>query len=86
MGRFLSPDKTFADQHTANPQSWNIYSYARNNPEKNTDVNGFKVLQAVAAEAVAKMTAMQGKGTFYLDFAGIRGLQAKFGQPRMLRR
>lgn len=63
----------FADQHTANPQSWNLYAYGRNNPLRNVDSNGFKVLQAVVAEAAAKMNAMHG-GTFYMDFAGIQGL------------
>jgi len=72
MGRWLSPDKPFADQHTGNPQSWNLYEYGRNNPLRNVDLNGFKVLQWVVAEAVAKMNAMPG-GTFYLDFGGIQG-------------
>jgi hypothetical protein len=71
----MSPDKPFADQHTANPQSWNLYEYARNNPLRNIDPNGFKVLQAVVAEAVAKMNAMQGHGTFYVDYAGIQGFR-----------
>src|SRR5258708_35551142 len=32
MGRWTSPDRPLADQHGSNPQSWNIYAYARNNP------------------------------------------------------
>lgn len=40
QGRFTSPDKPFADQHQTNPQSWNLYSYVRNNPCSNVDVNG----------------------------------------------
>jgi len=31
MGRFMSPDSG-VDQHPKNPQSWNLYSYALNNP------------------------------------------------------
>ncbi|MCV4732750.1 hypothetical protein OFB80_33195, partial [Escherichia coli] len=31
-GRFTSPDEVFADQYEENPQSWNLYSYVRNNP------------------------------------------------------
>lgn len=31
MGRFMSPDAP-VDQHPADPQSWNLYSYVRNNP------------------------------------------------------
>ena len=36
-GRFISPDKPFVDQHTSNPQSWNLYTYVRNNPLKYID-------------------------------------------------
>ena len=73
MGRWLSPDKPFADQHATNPQSWNLYEYGRNNPLRNIDPNGFKVLEAVVAEAVSKINALPG-GILYLDFAGIQGL------------
>ncbi len=31
MGRMLSPDNG-TDQHPEDPQSWNLYAYARNNP------------------------------------------------------
>ena len=39
-GRFLSPDAPFADQFVENPQSWNLYSYTRNNPLSYVDNNG----------------------------------------------
>lgn len=32
LGRFTSPDEPFADQEEEDPQSWNLYSYVRNNP------------------------------------------------------
>ena len=32
MGRWMHPDKPFADQHLTDPQSWNLYVYVRNNP------------------------------------------------------
>ncbi|MBI3668366.1 MAG: RHS repeat-associated core domain-containing protein, partial [Acidobacteria bacterium] len=32
MGRFTSPDEPFVDQSASDPQSWNLYSYVRNNP------------------------------------------------------
>jgi uncharacterized protein RhaS with RHS repeats len=42
MGRFLSPDDG-SDQSPGNPQSWNLYSYVRNNPLTNTDDDGNSV-------------------------------------------
>jgi RHS repeat-associated protein len=32
QGRFTSPDQPFMDQEEGDPQSWNLYSYVRNNP------------------------------------------------------
>ncbi|HEY6850233.1 MAG TPA: RHS repeat-associated core domain-containing protein [Terracidiphilus sp.] len=43
MGRWLSPDDPFNDQSTSDPQSWNLYGYARNNPLTNTDPYGLSV-------------------------------------------
>jgi RHS repeat-associated protein len=40
FGRFMTPDEPFADQDTGNPQSWNLYSYVRNNPLNATDPTG----------------------------------------------
>src|SRR5271165_5673986 len=40
LGRFMSPDEPLVDQQTGNPQSWNLYSYVRNNPLNNTDPSG----------------------------------------------
>ena len=39
MGRFMSPDKP-VDQHPEDPQSWNLYSYVRNNPLISIDQDG----------------------------------------------
>jgi RHS repeat-associated protein len=39
MGRFMSPDDG-EDQDTVNPQSWNLYSYGRNNPLIGIDADG----------------------------------------------
>jgi RHS repeat-associated protein len=38
-GRFLSPDDG-SDQNPLNPQSWNLYSYGRNNPLAGVDPDG----------------------------------------------
>jgi RHS repeat-associated protein len=40
LGRFMTPDEPFADQSVRDPQSWNLYSYVRNNPANNTDPTG----------------------------------------------
>ena len=40
QGRFTSPDDVFADQHAADPQSWNLYAYVRNNPLRGIDLDG----------------------------------------------
>jgi RHS repeat-associated protein len=40
VGRFVSADLPVIDQDTADPQSWNLYTYVRNNPLKFIDPTG----------------------------------------------
>ncbi len=40
QGRFTSPDEPPNDQESSDPQSWNLYSYVRNNPLKFIDPRG----------------------------------------------
>ena len=40
QGRFTSPDQPLIDQEPSDPQSWNLYSYVRNNPLVNIDPTG----------------------------------------------
>jgi len=47
QGRFTSPDAPFADQHANDPQSWNLYSYVRNNPLAIVDPSGRAALWVV---------------------------------------
>jgi RHS repeat-associated protein len=47
MGRFMSPDPSgLLAQHPENPQSWNLYVYALNNPLKNIDPTGLDCVYA----------------------------------------
>jgi len=46
QGRFTSADKPFADQYVYDPQSWNLYSYARNNPLRFVDLQGEAVIES----------------------------------------
>jgi len=40
QGRFTSPDEPLVDQDQSDPQSWNLYSYVRNNPLHSVDLFG----------------------------------------------
>ena len=40
QARFTSPDEPMADQFADDPQSWNLYSYVRNNPLRLVDPTG----------------------------------------------
>jgi RHS repeat-associated protein len=47
MGRFMSPDPSgLLAQNPADPQSWNMYAYARNNPLINIDPTGLDCVYA----------------------------------------
>jgi RHS repeat-associated protein len=46
MGRFTGADRPFADQHIADPQSWNLYTYVRDNPLRYLDVDGSRIGRA----------------------------------------
>jgi len=60
LGRFTSPDLPFIDQHPGDPQSWNLYTYVRNNPLRFRDPTG-NSLQGCAN--VAMCQEMEGNGT-----------------------
>jgi RHS repeat-associated protein len=61
QGRMTSPDAPFADQHTADPQSWNLYAYVRNSPLRFIDPTG------------RTLTASQGWSDMQGDLCSILG-------------
>jgi RHS repeat-associated protein len=80
QGRFTSPDKPFADQHVHDPQSWNLYSYARNNPLRYIDDDG----EAVKETIVYKTYDVRGKtaAEAHANALAASGISAD-GQPMM---
>jgi RHS repeat-associated protein len=53
QGRFMSPDLPLVDQFVGDPQSWNLYGYARGNPLKFLDRNGRYIVPVNQATAQA---------------------------------
>ena len=54
------PDKPFADQQRNNPESWNLYSYTRNNPRSMSDHNGREIILAPGIRYHDEMSATVG--------------------------
>jgi len=81
QGRFTSPDKPLADQHLANPQSWNLYSYARNNPLRYIDDDG----EAVKESLVNRTYDVHGKTAeeARTNALGVSGFKTDTGEPMM---
>ena len=49
LGRFMTPDPSGRDAaNPSNPQTWNLYAYAGNNPTTNTDPTGEACVQGSA--------------------------------------
>jgi RHS repeat-associated protein len=66
QGRFTTPDTPLVYAKPDNPQSWNLYSYGRNNPLRYVDPDGHDDVAAVGcgedAECLKKLAEQRGKG------------------------
>lgn len=51
LGRFMTPDPLMASGHARNPQTWNRYAYALNNPVRFVDPNGMEVPDSCAKDS-----------------------------------
>jgi len=77
QGRFTSPDKPFADQDIVEPQSWNLYSYVRNNPLKYVDDFGDSITYA-SPELEAISNAIRAQSPTYNE--ALKGFEGE-GAP-----
>ena len=75
IGRMMSPDSG-VDQHPEDPQSWNLYSYVRNNPLNSVDPSGEFTCDSktVSATQCANAHASDDKAGAALD-----KIKAKYG-------
>ncbi len=62
LGRFSSPDDPLVDQEAKDPQSWNLYSYVRNNPLRNVDRDGHTCSFAKDDQGRTIINNLDGKG------------------------
>ncbi|MGH9407351.1 MAG: RHS repeat-associated core domain-containing protein, partial [Terriglobia bacterium] len=61
LGRWMTPDPDNAGADPSNPQSWNAYSYALNNPTTNTDPSGLDCLY-VSSQSVTSIFVSTQRG------------------------
>jgi hypothetical protein len=73
VARFTSPDKPFTDQDPSDPQSWNLYSYARNNPLKFVDDTGEAVVYADERLKIISEARRQESPTYNSYLKGFEG-------------
>jgi RHS repeat-associated protein len=68
MGRFMSPDPIFAEANRVlDPQQWNMYAYARNNPLSITDPTGMDFNLGCSGSSLTCQGGKQGMYQFDKD-------------------
>jgi RHS repeat-associated protein len=67
MGRFMSPDPILSSAHDDDPQTWNKYAYARNNPLRYSDPTGLDFSLGCSQN---NGTTCQNGSTYYQDKNG----------------
>jgi RHS repeat-associated protein len=88
LGRWTSPDHPFADQHRIDPQSWNIYAYARNNPLRYIDDNGLEVIESkeikyyTVTGKTAQQAVDQARNHFGKNVAGLTSFRMQVVNPQ----
>jgi len=70
LGRFSGPDAPLLDQSAEDPQSWNLYSYVRNNPLSNVDPTGQDCVYtgdfiSTGTVGIQRGNCTQAGGTYY---------------------
>lgn len=75
QGRFTSADEPFADQHPDEPQSWNLYTYGRNNPLAYIDPSG----QYVCGKSVSTDQCDSFQKSLDQSQTAANGLKDKYG-------
>ena len=73
LGRWTSADEPFADQHPEDPQSWNLYSYTRNNPLKFVDDTGAAVIYADEKLRIISDAGRQESPSYNANLSGFEG-------------
>jgi RHS repeat-associated protein len=88
LGRWTSPDRPFADQHRGDPQSWNIYAYARNNPLRFIDEDGLAVIESkeikyyTVTGKTAQQAVDQARNHFGKNVAGLTSFRMQVVNPQ----
>ncbi len=80
LGRFYSVDPENAGASEDDPQSWNGYAYARNNPTIFTDPDGLEVQYCDTNRVCVTLTSKEEKDLFNKDLQASLGNKVKGGQ------